>query len=272
MKKIIINEQILRQIISECVKRCIDEARGAIDARMGKLAELIWETVQETIKKEEDKFIIDAETINQYQNYFKATKPIEVVIFYNEDKYSDEYSEAALNNNQDKYVLKINTFVIGNEIEPIPAIMHELTHLVNYEKYNVKGLYLTTNQWLNDWYYLYRDTEMNARISEFSYYLKSKKDKNEPINKSIFSDEYEKILFLKLMERLLIEIQYDKFWDIEDSMIYILYRTNQLVPISNKVALTEKNFQKIAIKIYSWFKKKYDIFYKKACKVLADYL
>lgn len=41
MKKIIINEETLRQILLECVKRCIEEARGAIDARMGQLADLI---------------------------------------------------------------------------------------------------------------------------------------------------------------------------------------------------------------------------------------
>ena len=144
MEAIKIHERELRDIIRESVYRILDEVRGALDERMRGLAETIWNR----IKKGETEFVIDTQTIDKCQDYFKATKPIEVKTFSQEETKIGGYGKSELQSYEGKYILLINLSYVGISLPPIPIIMHELTHMVNVEKYKLKDVYAVNDEFM----------------------------------------------------------------------------------------------------------------------------
>lgn len=189
METIKIHERELRDIIRESVYRILDEVRGALDERMRGLAETIWNR----IKKGETEFVIDTQTIDKCQDYFKATKPIEVKTFRQEETQIGDIAKSEIKVEKDRYILYVNLSYVGISLEPIPTIMHELTHMVNVEKYKLKDVYAVNDEFINEYYYYFRDTECNARVCEFSYYLDEKIKKGEAINPDVNCGEYSEI-------------------------------------------------------------------------------
>lgn len=189
MKTIKIYECELREIIRESVYRILDEVRGALDERMRGLAETIWNRIEGG----ETDFVIDAQTIDKCQDYFKATKPIEVKTFSQKETEIGNTAKSEIKIEPNKYVLYINLFYAGVSLEPIPMIMHELTHMVNVEKYRPKNAYAVNEEFINEYYYYFRDTECNARVCEFSYYLDGQIKQGKSVNPDVNCGEYSEI-------------------------------------------------------------------------------
>ena len=199
MEVIKISERELRDIIRESVYRILDEVRGALDERMRGLAETIWNRIEGG----ETDFVIDTRTIDKCQDYFKATKPIEVKTCKERGVDYKTTLKASIIPFDDKYVLEINLYYVGISLEPIPIIMHEFVHMVNIERYKLKQVMETADANANLYLYYFRDTECNARVGEFSEYLTGKLQKNEAINSDLYCEEYEAIHRLKEMYNLL---------------------------------------------------------------------
>lgn len=152
---------------------------------------------------------------------------------------------------------------------PIPTIIHELTHFVNFQKFNPKELYSVDDGIMDKWTYLYRDIERNARISEFGYYLNGKKKNNEIIDNNVYSEEYSDILKLNDMQEIINTIYYGNDINGFDPILSLFY-SNQLVPIKDK-KVTDENYFRIKNKLYQWYLSKYNEYLKKAKKLLKYY-
>lgn len=109
MKTIKISECELREIIRESVYRILDEVRGALDERMRGLAETIWNRIEGG----ETDFVIGTQTIDKCQDYFKATKLIEVKTFRQEKVKIGDHGKSELHSYEEKYVLYINLSYVG---------------------------------------------------------------------------------------------------------------------------------------------------------------
>lgn len=261
MEAIKIHERELRDIIRESVCRILDEVRGALDERMRGLAETIWNRIEGG----ETDFVIDTQTIDKCQDYFKATKPIEVKTFSQEETKIGGYGKSELQSYEGKYILLINLSYVGISLPPIPIIMHELTHMVNAEKYKFKDAFSVGDSIIDGYYYYFRDTECNARVCEFSYYLEGKIKKGEPINTDINCGEYSEIHKLGIMRNILDTIMLTEITTNPNYVIYIGRLENMLPPDVNE---WYRLFGKVKKRIYYRLWRIYQRYFLKINKVL----
>lgn len=219
----------LRTVIRESVCRILDETRGALDIRMRGLAELIWSRIE----KGETDFVIDTQTIDGCQDYFRATKPIEVKTYNEKGTDYKTTLKASITPLDNKYVLVINLHYAGTVLQPIPLIMHEFVHMVNLEKYNIKQIIETADANANLYLYYFRDTECNARVGEFSEYVSGKIQRGETINPNINCEEYEKIHRLNEMYNLLFIISITNWYTYPNCVIALMAEKGR-IPTESK--------------------------------------
>ena len=261
MKTIKINERELRKIIRESVYRILDEVRGALDERMRGLAETIWNRIEGG----ETDFVIDTQTIDKCQDYFKATKPIEVKTFNQKETEIGNTAKSEIKIEPNKYILYINLFYVGVSLEPIPMVMHELTHMVNVEKYKPKNAYAVNEEFINEYYYYFRDTECNARVCEFSYYLDEQIKQGKAISPDVNCKEYSEIHKLDKMLGITRTIWVTDLYTNPNYVIAIGRLVNMLPSDRNEWT---RLFLKVKKKIYYRLCSIYKRYFQKITKVL----
>lgn len=256
-KKIYLTEEQVKGIIKTCVMLLLNESMGMIDKNLETLAN----DIVARVKSGENNFLIEPEIINQYQSYFNASKPIEVEV--------NNYKKglASINMQGNKYVLYINPKTI-NMSDVVAVIMHEFTHMINLERYNVKDIYVTDNANINKLNYLFRDTERQARLSEFGYYLQYQLNNNIEIKRDIRTTEYESILLLDDMYELLECINNSKDLIINQELVMKLNNAGEMLPTKN---IDASNYEVVKQSIYGWYSKNYNKFKRKAEKLLGYY-
>lgn len=65
--------------------------------------------------------------------------------------------------------------------------------MVNAEKYAFKDAFNVGDAFIDEYYYYFRDTECNARVCEFSYYLDGQIKQGKPISPDANCEEYSEI-------------------------------------------------------------------------------
>lgn len=259
-----ITETEVKEMIKESalqVLSFLNETRGALDSRMKTLAEMIWSRVE----KGETNFVIDARIINQYQDYFYATKPIVIKVINEDNAELGGHGKAEIMKYDDSYELTINLAYVGAALRPIPTIMHELTHMVNLEKYELKDVSLTEDNFINEYLYYFRDTECNARVCEFSYYIEDKIEKNEPLDSNLYCQEYTSIHKLDKMYNILATIYNTDIYTKPNCVLKIGKLENMLPSDYKKwVYIFDSVKNKVYRKLYNTFMR----YFKKIEKIL----
>lgn len=143
-----------------------------------------------------NEFYISADKINNSQDYFKTNRDLKVELAY------DFYDSTVATYYHEDYRMKINMEWVYKESETlvISTIVHELTHMVNFEKGKSKTLnvyYSVIVPEINKYLYYFNPTEMQARLSQYYHYSKT----NGKI--SPFSEMGNKILAIEQMNTLL---------------------------------------------------------------------
>jgi len=256
-KKLYLTEEQVKGIIKTCVILLLNESMGMIDKKLETLAN----DIVIRVKNGENNFLIEPKTINQYQSYFVASKPIEVEV------NSYKKGLASINRQGDKYVLYINPKTI-NMGDAAAVIIHEFTHMINFERYNVKDILVTDNVNINKLNYLFRDTERQARLSEFGYYLQYQLNNDIEIKRDIRTTEYESILLLDDMYELLECINNSKDLIINQELVMKLNDAGEMLPTKN---IEASNYEAVKQSIYGWYLKNYNKFKRKAEKLLGYY-
>lgn len=259
-----ITETDIKKMIKESVLQFLsflNETRGALDSRMKTLAEMIWDRIE----KGETNFVIDTQTINHCQDYFDATKPIVVDVFNQESLKLGDRGKAELTPYEDHYILSINLSYVGKTLLPIPTIMHELTHLVNWERYTIKQFYNVDDPFIKEYYYYFRDTECNARVCEFSYYLDEKIKRGEQLDSNIYCQEYTSIHKLDKMFEIIQRIFYTEIGTRPNYVVQIGRLENFLPNDPNKCLML---FNSAKQKIYNKLRKIMVRYFKKIEKTL----
>lgn len=265
----------------------LNEARGVPDASMKELAYYIWDRITEDGDRN---FFLSIDDLDEYVHYYKVYKPLMVVTISNENSSSLAQFDKSQNMAYDK--LTVNMAMVDSKGSPVSTIMHELTHMLNR---NVPGNriqggisvqnYGRAYELANHCFYLFSDTECNARVAEFSMFLQE----NPQIN-DLHCRECEKVTGLKSMKILMNMI---KGWGFMDTimndgdlteMVYggILHlqfnkKFSDGANKDNEVgnAMMQKlqhstmvSRKRAILKNYEWRYKRY---YNKILKVFADY-
>lgn len=155
---------------SQSLNEDIDEKMSGIDSRLSKLAEQIYNNALQAIRFGISPKEISAEQINNAQDYFHATSPLYIEI--NFDMNDDTYAMYEYDIVEKKSIMHVNPRLFGNMSQYIPTIMHELTHMANI--LSTKGLNAfyypeVSNKDVNNFFYLFNPTEIQARLSEYYY-------------------------------------------------------------------------------------------------------
>ena len=192
-----LNRADIKAMIKECVNRILLEHHHSIDGSLEKLAELIIE------KFEEGGGEISPEEINAINPYFKTNKPI-VVVPVDGVNFVASYSKTTGE-------IEINTekrFHFGGRLKE--TLMHELSHFVdtnlrtkpytNTQIFTPGGPSDTSAKFVNDILYYFSPTEMQARLTQFKYFL----ERQPQMAKRSIKDHFnEKVLNLDYMETLI---------------------------------------------------------------------
>lgn len=192
----ILGEGDIRKMVVECIK-CILEHHHVIDSSLEKLADLIIEKFNEGGGE------ISSDVVNSINPYFKINTPLIVVP-------SDAINGVA-SYNQTTNKIEINTnprfHKDGKDKE---SIIHELTHFIDLNQrtkpsvgplsYSKTGITDTITEFVNDILYYFNPSEMQARLSQYGYFLKQNADAT---NSDIYSYDSEKVLKLGYMETLI---------------------------------------------------------------------
>ena len=259
-----ITETEVKEMIKESVLQVLsflNETRGALDSRMKTLAEMIWSRVE----KGETNFVIDIQTINQYQDYFDATKPIVIKVINEENAELGGHGKSEIMKYDNRYEITINLAYVGVTLRPIPTIMHELTHMVNLEKYNLKKFCVSNDQFINEYLYYFRDTECNARVCEFSYYIEEKLEKNEPLDSNLYCQEYTSIHKLDKMYNILWMI-YVTDKNTNPNYALLVGDIENMIPADQKK--WDENFEIIKKNVYNRLYRVFMRYVKKLEKIL----
>ena len=194
-----LNETDIRMMVEECVKRILSEYHHSIDNSLEKLAELIID------KYENGGGEISADEINSINPYFKVSKPLTVVLVNDDDAgFVATYSK---NNNE----IEINTderFHFGNRLKE--TLMHELSHFVdnnlrtkpyaNVQSFAPDDPGDVPTKFVNDILYYFNPSEIQARLTQYKYFLERQP---QMVKQSIKNHFSEKVLKLDYMETLI---------------------------------------------------------------------
>ena len=252
-----ITEEQLEMLVGEDVSETI----SGIDDRMAQLAKEIFTLAKKNSIKGTNEFYIDADRINNSQDYFKTNRNLKVDLIYN------FYSSTIATYYHEDYRMEINMEWAYKESEAfvISTIVHELTHMVNFEKGRKKTLdvYYSTNiPKVNKYFYYFNPTEMQARLSQFYHYSKM----NGKI--SPFSEMGDKILAIKQMNAIL-----SKLSSADDMIFLNLYNLLRVRHEKNEIENNDKsiNSSEIKNKMIDYYNQLYNNFIKKANKIFKSF-
>lgn len=248
-----ITEEQLEMLVGEDVS----ETMSGIDDRMAQLAKEIFTLAKKNSIKGTNEFYIDADRINNSQDYFKTNRNLKVELVY------DFYSSTIATYYHKDYRMEINMEWAYKESEAlvISTIVHELTHMVNFEKGRKKTLdvYYSTNiPKINKYFYYFNPTEMQARLSQFYHYSKMN-GKISPL-----SEMGNKILAIEQMNTLL-----SKLSSADDMIFLNLYNLLRVRHEKDEMASEDKsiNISEIKNKMIYHYNQLYNNFIKKANKI-----
>ena len=188
----LLTENDIRKIVKECVRHIICEKLGFIDEKLFQLGTLIYQETAKVFsnKKIKAKITISKNIVAQYYPYSNPSE-INILIEDNMGGKKIEYKNKTL---------FVNILLFKESKQSIIAkIIHELTHFVNDNEGTIRTRNIIVSDMLKDvnrLIYFLRDTERNARCSEFAYYLKNE-TKIRPI------EYYEAITHIKEIEGLI---------------------------------------------------------------------
>ena len=261
----------LKMMITECVQRIL-EYHGAIDDSFEKLAEIILKKL-----KTEKKFTLTPEEINVYYPYSVIKKPLNVQCIHL-DKAIAAY-------NPDTNTLKVSpiTQLYKNEYF-ISVIIHELTHFVNntesddvFLRHNYPDFGNDTNEeTAKKIAYLFDFSEMAARVSQFKWALKARKENGyKPVYKL---SAFDYITRLSEMRGLIEAINADVFPESEDEPLslveLLLYRRafhkTAMDGQDRELNISENDFEKTKAAIVRKMTKAYRDYYTKIAKTFYD--
>lgn len=192
----IINESDIRAMVKECIE-CILEHHHIIDSSFEKLADLIIQKFNEGGGE------ISSDVVNSINPYFKTNTPLIVI--------PSETMNDIASYNQATNEIEINTnprfHRNGRDKE---SIIHELTHFVDLNQrtkprigflsFSKTVIADTITEFVNDILYYFNPSEMQARLSQYGYFLKQNAN---AVNSNIYSYDTEKVLKLGYMETLI---------------------------------------------------------------------
>lgn len=155
----------------QTVNEDVSETMSGIDNRMLELAKHIYDNALKAVKLGRQPIGISPEEINASQDYFKTEEPLYIIIGHNMD-YQNLASYSCNDQTQENFIT-INPLALDKETDIIPIILHELTHMVNYlatnNKESLKSV-KTIDGMVNNFFYLFNPTEMQARLSQYYHY------------------------------------------------------------------------------------------------------
>lgn len=188
---IVLHEKDLKHVISSVVKKLITEEMHVIDSKLFPLASFIYEEIDKKIRNGENsiEFEIPVEEIARYYPYGNP-KSLRIVCGLGVSNGKMEYKNKTI-------IINIDFFYTEGKDRCISRIIHELTHFVNdNESDGIPVIYRTGNEIYEKLSYYLRNTECNARCSEFGSFLR-KENNIKPIK------DYEDITRLRRIETIL---------------------------------------------------------------------
>ena len=164
---IILQEKDLKHIIFSVVKKLITEEMHVISDKLFPLASFIYEEIDKKIRNGENsiEFEIPVEEVTRYYPYSNPS-PLKIICGLGVSDGKMEYENKTI-------IINIEFFYSEGKNRCMSGIIHELTHFVNdNESSGIPIIYRTENEIREKLSYYLRDTECNARCSEFGFFLK----------------------------------------------------------------------------------------------------
>lgn len=252
-----ITEKQFKTLIGEDVS----ETMSGIDDRMAQLAKEIFALAKRNSIKGINEFYISADRINNSQDYFKTNKNLKVELVY------DFYDSTVATYYHKDYRMEINMEWVYKESETlvISTIVHELTHMVNFEKgrTNTLNVYRSKRiKQLDDYLYYFNPTEMQARLSQFYHYSKM----NGKI--SPFGEMGDKILAIEQLKELLGELAISS-----DEVFLSLFNLLRVRHEKDEIENNDKSINILSIKnkMLNYYNQLYNNYIKKANKIFKSF-
>lgn len=269
----VVNESDIRAMVTECVSRIL-EVHGAIDDKLEGLARLI---IQK-LKTGKDSFVISSKDLARYYPYKNCPQELNVIVTNLGLLRSAAY-------NISTRTLKISKWALFCDDEYlVEVIMHELTHFINDTESgglpSPIGINVQNNkeESLRQIAYLFDDSEMQARVSQFKWSLK---------RGGVSKDDHESVTHLSKMASLIKDVQKETYADykssygqddafgtiIEGLLEYrAQYKTNKDKKLRYSELLSEGEFKKAKAAILGRLYKKYKKFISSLSKTIYDFL
>ena len=265
-----LNRTDIKMMIEECVKRIL-EVHGAIDDSLKELAMIILDRL-----KTEKSFTLSQEEINRHYPYSIISKPLNVI------RCSLDKATASYNPTSNTLKVSPITQIFKNEYL-LEVLMHELTHFVNntesdegflrhnYPKFdneeNEKIVKLIT--------YLFDPSEMSARVSQFKWNIRAKKQNKYPTKKL---ENFENVTRLHEMRDLIKAVENDVFPESDEESLSIvellLYRRafhkTSADGKDRELNLNGADFEKTKEAIVKKLKVAYKSYFTKISKIYYD--
>lgn len=268
----VLSEREIRSMVMECVSMIL-EHHHAIDKSLEKLADLIDE------KYHEGGGVISVEEINSINPYFSVNSPIVVSVVSN-DEFAASYNEKT---NE----IEINEKKYNGRFSSKELIMHELSHFIDLNartkpinpptQYTPNGPTDLPVKFSNDILYFFRPTEMQARLTQFTYFLKSNPD---CARKDLTSIENEKVLKTEYMSILIEIVEGTEYYKTSGEIVQILANSASCDRVKKRGGgyersafldgMSESEFNVQKQKIISILKKRLNSFKQKALKIKYD--
>ena len=189
-----LHEKELNYIVSSVVKQLITEEMHVISEKLFPLAVFIYNEIDNKIRvgKNTINLAFSKEEVSKYYPYSNP-QPLSVICGLGLTDGKMEYKYKIL-------VINIEFFYAEGKNRCISRIIHELTHFVNDNEGGIPDIYKSGDEMKEKLSYFLRDTECNARCSEFGHFLFLEKA-IKPLK------EYEDITRLKRIEMFLTQAE-----------------------------------------------------------------
>lgn len=211
----------------------LNETRGVMSSEIEPIADYI---VQKINSADYKNFVVPDKICKFLRKYLHNYKPINVV-------YVDDINETAAFI-KGTFIIEINPTSKGitDDTRTKSSIMHELTHLINYwastnpmisGHLNIDNDSTIFDRIADSIIYLFNGTEINARKSEFAYYLLK-----HPDIKTLSDPKAEKIIRLAEMEDCLHVLRESEFDNNGSDLVQILAVNKGIVKQAKKRSIT----------------------------------
>ena len=191
----LLSQEHLKNIISESISKILLEKMHILNEKLFPLAEYIYNLIDIKIKKEVYNFSykISNKTILKYYPYNNSSDLFIVV--------GDNLTDGNMEYKDKHIIVNYNYFYNYDKNTTISFIIHELTHFINDNEGGIKNILISSSTdmvyiLLRKLLYYLRDTECNARCSQFGYFLTKEKNIKDLTH-------YENITKLKQIAKLL---------------------------------------------------------------------